>query len=135
MSLLQSIDPAYVFLGPLCGTTIHSTTERKRVVRGTVIEDRPSSSPTIGAKANTVMVSRIDADAVPQIDGIACVIRIKDEPCRRPVAARIACHEEKYGNQDTDGSRICCSHCPAGRAAFRQIDPLGGTIILRIKGE
>jgi hypothetical protein len=52
-----------------------------------VIEDRPSSSPTIGAKAITAMVSRIDADAVPQIDGIACVIWIKDGPCRRPVAA------------------------------------------------
>jgi hypothetical protein len=41
----------------ITGTTMYSTTERKRVVHGTVIEDRPSSSATIGAKANTIMVS------------------------------------------------------------------------------
>ena len=32
-------------------------TERSRVSQGTTIADRPSSSPTIGAKANTMMLS------------------------------------------------------------------------------
>ena len=55
-----------------------------------LVIDRDGAGVEVSAKANTVMVSRIDADAVPQIDGIACVFWLKDEPCRRPVAARIA---------------------------------------------
>ena len=36
---------------------MNSTTERTSVVHGTTIADRPSSSPTIGAKATTMMLS------------------------------------------------------------------------------
>jgi hypothetical protein len=37
--------------------TMNSTTDRKRVSHGTVIAEMPSNRPTIGAKANTMMVS------------------------------------------------------------------------------
>ena len=36
---------------------MYSTTESTSVSHGTVIADRPSSRPTMGAKANTMMVS------------------------------------------------------------------------------
>ena len=41
----------------MTGTTMYRTTERSSVSHGTVIADRPRSSPTIGAKANTMMTS------------------------------------------------------------------------------
>ena len=41
----------------ITGTTMYSTTDTSSVSHGTTIEDRPSSSATIGAKANTMMVS------------------------------------------------------------------------------
>src|SRR5690348_12344346 len=41
----------------ITGTTMYRTTDKNSVVHGTVIEDRPSSSATIGAKANTMIVS------------------------------------------------------------------------------
>ena len=36
---------------------MYSTTDSNSVSQGTVIDDSPSSSPTIGAKANTMIVS------------------------------------------------------------------------------
>ena len=40
----------------MTGTTMYSATEMMSVSHGTVIDDMPSSRPTMGAKANTMMV-------------------------------------------------------------------------------
>ena len=39
------------------GTTMYRPTESSSVAQGTVIDDRPSSSPTTGAKATTMIMS------------------------------------------------------------------------------
>ena len=41
----------------ITGTTIYNTTEISRVSQGTLIEATPSSRPTSGANANTMMTS------------------------------------------------------------------------------
>ena len=41
----------------MTGTTIYSTTEINSVAHGTAIEATPSSRPTSGANANTMMTS------------------------------------------------------------------------------
>ena len=41
----------------MTGTTMYSTTEIRSVAHGTAIEATPSSSPTSGANANTMMRS------------------------------------------------------------------------------
>ena len=41
----------------MTGTTMYSPTEISRVCQGTVIAESPRSSPTIGAKAKTMIVS------------------------------------------------------------------------------
>ena len=41
----------------MTGTTMYSTTDRNKVDHGTVIEESPSSRPTMGAKAKTMIVS------------------------------------------------------------------------------
>ena len=41
----------------ITGTTIYRSTDSKSVCHGTVMDDRPRSSPTIGAKATIMMVS------------------------------------------------------------------------------
>ncbi|KAG0921632.1 hypothetical protein G6F31_020247 [Rhizopus arrhizus] len=41
----------------MTGMTMYKPTDTSKVSHGTVIDDRPSSRPTMGAKANTMMVS------------------------------------------------------------------------------
>ena len=54
----------------MTGTTIYNATDNRSVCQGTVIAENPSSSPTSGAKANTMVRSFGATWSIPLQNGL-----------------------------------------------------------------